>query len=74
MTAHYSFLESYICRRYTGERNRLNSNIFYEVSEQEICDAEQRLGFSFPSEIRQFFKEVGVGSLTTPHKPPFARH
>jgi hypothetical protein len=38
-------------------------HIFGVVSEDEIKLAEKCLGYIFPSELRQFFLEVGEGSL-----------
>ncbi len=69
MTLGYSFLENYVCRNYGGPRTKLNSNIFYEISEKEIREGENILGFPFPSELRQFYQEIGTGFLTTPYNP-----
>lgn len=46
------------------------SNIFYSLSEEQILEGETKLGFSFPSELRQFYQEIGFGNLTTPINPP----
>lgn len=36
---------------------------FHKVSEQEILDAEKRMGFSFPPSLREFYLEIGYGFL-----------
>jgi antitoxin YxxD len=36
---------------------------FYALSDQDIADAEKRLGASFPSELRQFYQAIGYGFL-----------
>ena len=45
-------------------------NIFHPVSEDEIKKAEKILGCSFPNQLREFYKNIGYGSLTTPYNPP----
>jgi hypothetical protein len=39
-------------------------NDFYPVSLASITDAEERLGYSLPSELRAFYEEVGSGFFT----------
>ncbi len=46
------------------------SNIFYKITHKEISEAETRLGFKFPSELRQFYQEIGAGRLVAPKNPP----
>jgi hypothetical protein len=70
MISTYGFLEPYVCRNYIGPRPQLNSNIFYELREKEILEAEKLLGYPFPSQLRQFYQEVGIGCLAEPHNPP----
>jgi hypothetical protein len=65
----YAFLEAYVCRNYSGPRPQLNSTIFYELAEREIVEAEKILGFSFPSGLRNFYTEVGMGCLPVPQHP-----
>jgi hypothetical protein len=45
-------------------------NWFYPVTENEIEDAENRLGIKFPSQLRNFYKKIGYGSLKVPHNAP----
>ena len=47
-----------------------NENIFISLEEEDIIKAENRLGFSFPEQLRQFYLEIGCGNLTTPENPP----
>jgi antitoxin YxxD len=44
------------------ERPETN-NYFYPVTEKEICDAEKKMGFPIPSELREFYLEIGTGKL-----------
>lgn len=37
--------------------------IFYEVTEEEIIDAEKRMGFKFPKSLEIFYREVGYGFI-----------
>lgn len=46
------------------------SNSFSPVNIEEIIKAEKDLGYQFPSELRQFYQEIGYGCLTTPKDPP----
>lgn len=48
----------------------VGNNVFFSVSEKEIEEAEQLLGFSFPEQLRKFYRVIGYGSLTTPDNPP----
>jgi antitoxin YxxD len=38
-------------------------NYFYPVTEKEICNAEKKMGFPLPSELREFYLEIGSGKL-----------
>lgn len=42
-----------------GERQ----HCFYNVSEEEIAEAERMLSTHFPDELRQFYRNVGYGYL-----------
>jgi len=44
-------------------------NNFESLTEEEIKTEEQRLGFRFPEQLRQFYLEIGYGNLTTPENP-----
>lgn len=45
-------------------------NVFRPVKIEDIHEAEKMLGFPFPSELRQFYEQIGTGYLTTPLNPP----
>ncbi|MEN1970024.1 SMI1/KNR4 family protein [Lentibacillus sp. N15] len=36
---------------------------FYKLQENELINAEERLGYSFPNELRDFYLEVGYGFI-----------
>ncbi|MEN7435612.1 MULTISPECIES: SMI1/KNR4 family protein [Bacillus] len=38
-------------------------NTFYQVSENEILEVENKLGLRLPYDLRQFLLEVGYGFL-----------
>lgn len=42
------------------------SNSFYPVEEEEIERLENFLGYQLPDQLKQFYKEIGYGSLTRP--------
>ena len=46
------------------------NNVFFPVREEEVQKAEGLLGFEFPSQLKEFYKKIGYGHLTTPHNPP----
>lgn len=46
---------------------------FYEITREEIRTAEERLGFSFPSELSIFYLEVGYGFINKENKNTFNR-
>lgn len=43
------------------------NNIFkaYKVHENEIAEAENKMGISFPDDLRNFYKEVGYGFVNS---------
>lgn len=47
-----------------------NRNWFYPVEKDEIEEANKKLGFDLPTELVQFYREVGYGSLYAPHDAP----
>lgn len=47
-----------------GEVNSIDEgNCFYPVKDGAIAAAEKKLGFEMPSQLRQFYNEVGYGFL-----------
>ncbi len=53
----YEYLKKYI-----GDQS-LNGNWFLPVSEKEVLEAELQLGIRFPSELKNFYREIGSGFL-----------
>ena len=65
----YDYLKKYVLEDFE-KLNRETRNWFCPVSRDEIQEAEKRLGFVFPSQLRTFYEEIGYGALTTPHDFP----
>ncbi len=68
----YSFLKQYI-RGFNPIKgtviNLWNTNRFMTVPKEDIKAAEKELGFPFPTQLKEFYEEIGYGCLTTPHNP-----
>lgn len=45
-------------------------NDFITVLPSELQAAEERLGFQFPEQLKEFYNEIGFGHLTVPHNAP----
>lgn len=41
-------------------------NSFVPVTQDEIVEAERRIGFSLPEQLRRFYREIGCGFLKAP--------
>ena len=54
----FEYLHKYIC---DSKEEQKESYSFYQISQEEIDEAEQRLGFVFPAQLRLFYEEVGYG-------------
>ena len=65
MDSNFLYLEKYI----PGGRG-IHDNFFYKISEFDIHKAEKLYGHSFPSQLKQFYREIGPGMLRCPNKPP----
>ena len=61
----YDYLLPYLAKE---NESSPDSNEFWPVSESDILKSEQKLGFSFPSQLRDFYKQIGYGFLTYPHQ------
>lgn len=59
----FEYLENHLYKR-GGTDFKFNS--FEEIEEEEIKEAEKILGYPFPSELKQFYKEIGSGRLRAP--------
>lgn len=60
----FEYLKPYVVND-VDEKNEKNDEnfIFYPVSEEDILQAETRIGFSFPSGLKQFYREIGYGFM-----------
>ena len=61
MSLDYDYL-----RDYYGEKLGPSHNHFFKVRSEDILKAEKILGCRFPSELREFYTEIGDGFLTQP--------
>lgn len=61
----YQYLDDYIIEK---KGKRVGMNAFNTLTEEEILEAEKFLGSSFPSELRQFYIDIGCGTLQVPFK------
>lgn len=43
---------------------KFGKNKFFGLEEKELLEAEKRLGFELPSELREFYLQVGYGFIT----------
>jgi antitoxin YxxD len=57
----YDYLKPFVCEL---SKVRHHQNYFYPVSEKELLQAEKKIGFTFPDELRRFYQEIGAGSLS----------
>lgn len=67
MIQKYYYLKEYMWQKYKGTVVKIgNNNIFYEVEKSILEESEQKIGQNFPSELRDFYLEIGHGHLTAP--------
>ncbi len=59
----YSDLKQYVVPHGTIVRCSESKHCFYTVSIDELSEAENMLSMQFPSELKQFYLEVGYGYL-----------
>ena len=57
----YDYLKKFI----NSTPDEPHRNYFGLISTQEIKEAEERLGFEFPAALKEFWLEIGYGTLTT---------
>ena len=57
----FDYLKPYMGKKGIGE------NRFFPISAQDIEEAEKRLGYKFPSQLRTLYKEIGDGSFQHNH-------
>lgn len=58
----FDFLQKYVFKE-GDERAKKSKHSFYNLSLEDIISAENRLGYKFPNEIRDFYFKVGYGFL-----------
>lgn len=64
MSSKYNYLQKYI----ENKQSKGSYNYFQAISTKEIIAEEQRLGFSFPTALKEFWLEIGCGFLqSTPN-------
>jgi hypothetical protein len=61
----YEYLKKYVLDGHEG--SRLPNN-FWNISQKEIEEFEQKVGIVIPSELKTFYQEIGYGFLTHPYK------
>ena len=66
-TGKYEYLRKYIDYKLSSNEDAY-PNCFRAVSEDQIKDMEERLGFKFPESLKEFWLEIGCGSLDTSSK------
>ena len=52
----YDYLKQYVDLEFKYSRNR-----FQSCTESEIVDAEKKIGFKFPTALKEFWLEIGGG-------------
>jgi hypothetical protein len=63
MENNYSYL------RTGGIKEGAESNWFAALAQIDISSCEEVLGFSLPSQLRDFYSMMGVGMIRSPHNP-----
>jgi hypothetical protein len=48
-----------------------HENVFISINKKAIEEVEERLGYKFPEQLREFYQEIGYGHLTTPYNTTF---
>lgn len=61
----YNYLKQYLKKELPA-----NSNYFEPIMAQEITDAELALGIKFPTQLIEFYSEIGYGFLIQPVDAP----
>jgi hypothetical protein len=64
----YDFLKPFVKDK--EEIYSKDNNLFFPVTEKEIQEAEETLKMPFPSQLKEFYREIGYGFLTSPYNPP----
>lgn len=67
MSSKYGFLKRYVDQKKIEYKIHFENCLWSLDDFEEINDAEARIGFSFPESLKEFWKEVGIGHITTPY-------
>ena len=60
MYSHYGINDFIICCGYKGYViKEYFANYFLHMSKEEVQKSEERLGFKFPNELKDFYKNIG---------------
>lgn len=57
----FEFLTEYIVNNMQSENEK--KHIFYSINKSEITDAENRMQIEFPSQLKEFYFQIGYGFL-----------
>lgn len=57
----FQFLREYIVDKLESSNDK--RHIFYRIDENEVTNAENRMMNKFPSQLREFYLEIGYGFL-----------
>ena len=68
MRKKFDYLEKFLPPHPTFEGT--NRNWFCLVSKEEILEAEKKYNFCFPNQLREFYSEIGYGSLYAAYNAP----
>jgi hypothetical protein len=66
----FEYLKKFIKKPGSGSVYIAQHNVFHPISLEIIAEAERLLGFPFPSQLRNFYYEIGGGHLTVPIDSP----
>ncbi|MBM3469090.1 MAG: SMI1/KNR4 family protein [Alphaproteobacteria bacterium] len=68
MTKKYEYLQKFV--NSSKDTSLEAKNIFYPVCEEDINQTEMLLKIEFPSQLKEFYREIGYGFLIIPKNPP----
>jgi antitoxin YxxD len=68
----FDYFKKYIFAEDDGNASK-SKHSFYKLDKSDILEAEQRLGYNFPLELRGFYTEIGYGFLCNEKKEMFDR-
>lgn len=60
--SNFDFLKQYIIKNQKVDISNMK-HCFYKVSTEEIQEAENRIAFEFPKELKEFYSQIGYGFI-----------